>query len=58
MSAQSFAIFQRLWNYCNILRDEQRLSAVGEFESAVEVGLARASRLRQAVLRFAFEGRL
>jgi type I restriction enzyme, S subunit len=37
---------------------ERRLSVVGEVESAVEVGLARASRLRQAVLRSAFEGNL
>ncbi len=31
---------------------------VGEVESAVAVGLVRAARLRQAVLRSAFEGRL
>ena len=37
---------------------ERRLSVVGEVESAVEVGLVRAGRLRQAVLRSAFEGRL
>ena len=37
---------------------ERRLSVVGEVESAVEVGLVRAARLRQAVLRSAFEGRL
>jgi type I restriction enzyme S subunit len=37
---------------------ERRLSVVGEVESAVEAGLARAARLRQAVLRSAFEGRL
>jgi len=35
-----------------------RLSVVGEVESAVEVGLVRAGRLRQSVLRSAFEGRL
>jgi hypothetical protein len=35
-----------------------RLSMVAEVESTVEVGLARASLLRQAVLRSAFEGRL
>jgi len=35
-----------------------RLSVVGDVESAVEAGLARASRLRQAVLRSALEGRL
>jgi type I restriction enzyme S subunit len=37
---------------------ERRLSVVGEVESAVEAGLVRAGRLRQAVLRSAFEGRL
>lgn len=35
-----------------------RLSMVAEVESTVEVGLARSARLRQAVLRSAFEGRL
>ena len=52
----SSTIVQRLWNYCNVLRDdgisygdyvERRLSVVGEVEAAV-----------QAVLRSAFEGRL
>jgi len=40
---------------------KRQLSLVGEVESAVEVGLVRAgsvARLRQAVLRSAFEGRL
>lgn len=37
---------------------ERRLSVVREVESAVEVGLVRAGRLRQSVLRSAFEGRL
>jgi type I restriction enzyme S subunit len=37
---------------------ERRLSVVGEVESAVDVGLVRAGRLRQSVLRSAFEGRL
>jgi type I restriction enzyme S subunit len=37
---------------------ERRLSVVAEVESAVEAGLVRAGRLRQAVLRSAFEGRL
>ena len=58
MNTQSSTVVQRLWNYCNVLRDEQRLSVVGEVESAVEVGLVRAGRLRQSVLRSAFEGRL
>lgn len=37
---------------------ERQLSVVGEVESAVDVGLVRAGRLRQSVLRSAFEGRL
>ena len=37
---------------------KRRLSLVGEVESAVEVGLVRAGRLRQSVLRSAFEVRL
>ena len=37
---------------------ERRLSVVGEVESAVDAGLVRAARLRQSVLRSAFEGRL
>jgi hypothetical protein len=57
MTNQLSTIVQRPWNYCNFLRDERRLSVV-EVESAVEVGLVRAARLMQAVLRSAFEGRL
>ena len=37
---------------------EQRLSVAREVESSAEVALVRASRLRQAVLRSALEGRL
>lgn len=37
---------------------ERRLSVVAELESAVEVNMKRADRLRQAILRRAFEGRL
>lgn len=55
MNTQSSTIVQRLWNYCSVLRDEQQLLVVGEVESAVEAGLARVSRLRQVVLRSAFE---
>jgi hypothetical protein len=64
MNIQSSTIVQRLWNYCNFLHDDGRLSVVGEvpcgddIESAVEVDLVRAGRLRQSVLRSAFEGRL
>jgi hypothetical protein len=56
MNTQSSTIVQRLWNYCNFLRDKRRLSVVGEVESAVEVGLVRAGRQRLPVLRSAFEG--
>jgi type I restriction enzyme S subunit len=37
---------------------ERRLSVLGELEKEVEAGLRRAERLRQAILRRAFEGRL
>ena len=37
---------------------ERRLSVARQVESSVEDGLARAARLRQAVLRSAFEGKL
>jgi len=41
-----------------VAETERRLSVVGEVESAVEAGMVRAARLRQSVLRSAFEGRL
>ena len=37
---------------------ERRLSVVRESEKSVRVNLARAERLRQAILRRAFEGKL
>lgn len=37
---------------------ERRLSVVDEIEAEVEAGLKRAARLRQAILKRAFEGRL
>jgi type I restriction enzyme, S subunit len=37
---------------------ERRLSVANQVEAAVEVGLKRGERLRQAVLKAAFEGRL
>ena len=37
---------------------ERRLSVVAELEATVAANLARAGRLRQAVLKRAFEGRL
>ena len=67
MSTQFSRIVQRIWNYRNVLREgsisyghyvEWRLSVAREVESAVEGALVRAGRLRQAVLKSAFEGRL
>jgi hypothetical protein len=58
MNTSPSTIVQCRWNYYNVLSDEQRLSVVGKVESAVEVGLVRAGRLRQSALRSAFEGRL
>jgi hypothetical protein len=58
MTNKSSTIVQRLWNYCNILRDERWL------EAAIQAGRKRLARLRhlssseQAVLKAAFEGRL
>ncbi|MFQ5342661.1 MAG: restriction endonuclease subunit S, partial [Anaerolineae bacterium] len=37
---------------------ERRLSVVQELEAAVEASLKRAERLRQAILKCAFEGKL
>jgi type I restriction enzyme, S subunit len=37
---------------------EQRLSVADQVEAAADAGLKRAGRLRQAILKLAFEGRL
>lgn len=58
MNAASYIIVQCRWDSCNILRDEQQLDATRGVESAVDAGLKRAGRLRQSVLKAAFEGRL
>ena len=67
MATESSTIVQRLWNYCNILRNdgipsddylEQQLSVVEKQEQAVEPNLLRSSRLRQAILTRAVEGKL
>ena len=47
MSTQPATIVQRLWNYCNVLRDD-----------GVSSGDCINQRLRQAVLKRAFKGRL
>ena len=51
MSNESATIVQRLWNYCNILRDDEIEKELGE-------ALVRAEVLWQAVLKSAFEGML
>jgi type I restriction enzyme M protein len=63
MNIQSSTIVKRVWNYCNVLRDDGIF--YGNYvESALEKALVRALRLRQAVpfgddmLKPAFEGRL
>ena len=44
---------QRLWNYCNVLRDDG-----GEIEKELDQAQARSERLQQSILKRAFEGRL
>jgi hypothetical protein len=58
MTTLSSLTTQLFWKYHKVAWDERRLSVVGEVESTVEAGLVRAGRLRQSVLRSAFEGRL
>lgn len=43
---------------CIVAEVERRLSVAQEIEAVVEASLARAGRLRQAILKRAFEGRL
>jgi hypothetical protein len=62
------AFVAKLWNYCNILRDdglssgaveaERLLSVVEEMEAVVSANLQRASGLRQSILQKAFTGEL
>lgn len=56
VAVSSSTIVQRLWNFCNVLRDGRRLSVARQGKPPMEVGLARASRLK-AVLRSMFERR-
>jgi type I restriction enzyme, S subunit len=44
--------------YCIVGEVERRLSLANQIEKAVEVGLKREERLKQAILKQAFEGRL
>jgi hypothetical protein len=50
-------IVQRLWNYCNVLRDDE---IEKELDGALSCGddVVRAERLRASVLESAFEGKL
>jgi hypothetical protein len=53
-------LVQKLWNYCNILRDDgvAEISVVEELEAAVFANLQRPTRLRQSILQKAFTGNL
>ncbi len=60
LSNKSATIVQRLWNYCNVLRDD-------EIEKELDGALVRAERLRGSVfpqhsvcgmMKSVFEGRL
>jgi len=63
MTTESATIVKRLWNYCNVLRDDgvsydNCRVLVKNLRTAIEANLTRAERLRQAILKKAFEGRL
>jgi hypothetical protein len=67
MNTETAAIIKHLWYYCNVLRDGGvsygdgrgiRLLLLRKLYNAVEANLDRAERLRQAILKKAFEGRL
>ncbi|MDB6066644.1 MAG: hypothetical protein JWR26_2852 [Pedosphaera sp.] len=68
MSNNPTQLVQKLWNFCNILRDdglsfgaaevERRLSVVEELEAVVANNLQRATRLRQSILQKTFTGQL
>ena len=54
MSNTSATIVQHLWNYCNVLPDD----GVSYGDHMVSANLTRAERLRQSILKQAFEGKL
>ena len=67
MSNPSPQLISKLWNYCNILRDdglsygapwEWRLGVVEKLEVVVTTSLQRAPRLRQSIIQKAFTGQL
>jgi type I restriction enzyme M protein len=57
MISQPTQLVQKLWNYCNILRDDG-LSYGDYVEQLTYLLFARATRLRQSILQCAFEGKL
>jgi hypothetical protein len=67
MTTESATIVQRMWNYCNVLREdgviygdyiESQFLVADEIEKELDQALARSERLRQSILKRAFEGRL
>lgn len=70
MPDNSQQIVQKLWNYCNVLRDDG--VSYGDYveqltyllflkmadEQTIKQGLKQSNRLRQSILKKAFEGKL
>ena len=56
--SESAPIVQRLWNYCNVPRDDGEIEK--ELDGALPCGddMVRAESLRGSVLKSAYEGRL
>lgn len=54
------ALVQKLWNYCNILRDDglSCIDYVEELESVVSANFQRATRLSQSIFPKVFTGEL
>ena len=53
-------LVQKLWNYCNILRDDGLSYGdyVEQLSALVTANLQRATRLRQSILQRPLEGKL
>ncbi len=63
MSTQSSTIIERVWNYCNVLRELAPMFLRGDgisYGDCVErqLPVVWVGQLRQSVLKSAFEGRL
>ena len=56
-TTHSQQIVQKLWNYCNLLRDDG-LSYSEQLNVSVGTGFRRAAAMRQSSLLLAFSGRL